>query len=179
MEQIETSETFFTNDPINLTSLPQAEALVFEPLEKKFIRVMYAQCLVAWMSLIGLGWAGFAIADFLGWWIWALALTALFFICMSFNLTVMRRAYRFRGYAMREEDISYRRGIFFTKIHTIPYNRVQQVRIAQDIFDRIAGLYSITVHTAAQTGEGVSIYGLQKETAEQIKAYVLAKIDHP
>lgn len=179
MEKTEKTEAIFTNEPIDSASLPQVEDLVFEPLEKNFIRVMYAQCLVAWTSLAGIGWAGFAIADFEGWWIGAVAVSAWFLICMGINLTVMRRAYRFRGYAMREEDISYRRGIFFTKIYTIPYNRVQQVRIAQDIFDRIAGLYSITVHTAAQTGEGVSIYGLRKETAEQIKAYVLAKIDHP
>ena len=64
----------------------------------------------------------------------------------------------------------------------IYYDRIQNVNIHQGIIDRIFGLYSVTIETAAEIGDGsggteLGIPGLSNSGAEKIKDFLLAKVD--
>ena len=56
------------------------------------------------------------------------------------------------------------------------YNRVQNINISQGVFDRLFGLYSVTIETAGEaSGSELVLPGFRKEQAEEIKAFLLQK----
>ncbi len=64
----------------------------------------------------------------------------------------------------------------------IYYDRIQNVNITQGMVERIFGLFSVTIETAAESGNkqkraGLRIPGLSNAGAEKIKAFLLAKVD--
>jgi len=92
------------------------------------------------------------------------------------NLAVVPKAYAVKGYAFREHDISYRRGLLYRKVTTIPYSKVQQVSVEQDPVARLFGLYSVEVVNGAQEHSQLDIPGLTEERANQIKTFILERI---
>ncbi len=64
----------------------------------------------------------------------------------------------------------------------IYYDRIQNVNVTQGIIERLFGLFSITIETAAESGNkqkraGLRIPGLSNSGAEKIKDFLLAKVD--
>lgn len=64
----------------------------------------------------------------------------------------------------------------------IYYDRIQNINVTQGVLERIFGLYSVTVETAAESSAknkkgGLKIPGLSKLDAEKIKNFLLAKVD--
>ncbi len=62
------------------------------------------------------------------------------------------------------------------------YDRIQNINVTQGIIERIFGLFSVTIETAAESnkkvsGSGLQIPGLSKDGAEKIKNFLLAKVD--
>ncbi len=62
------------------------------------------------------------------------------------------------------------------------YDRIQNVNITQGIIERLFGLYSVTIETAAESGNkqkraGLRIPGLSNSGAEKLKDFLLAKVD--
>ena len=62
------------------------------------------------------------------------------------------------------------------------YDRIQNVNVTQGIIERLFGLYSITIETAAESGNkkkraGLRVPGLSNEGAEKLKDFLLAKVD--
>ena len=66
------------------------------------------------------------------------------------NLSILPKAYAYKGYAVREHDITYRSGIVFPKTVTIPFCKVQQVSVRQNPVSRMFGLYAVDVVSGAQ-----------------------------
>jgi putative membrane protein len=64
----------------------------------------------------------------------------------------------------------------------IYYDRIQNINVTQGILDRIFGLFSVTIETAAESSAknktgALRIPGLSKESAEKIKDFLLAKVE--
>lgn len=62
------------------------------------------------------------------------------------------------------------------------YDRIQNVNVTQGIVERIFGLFSVTIETAAESGNkekraGLRIPGLSSSGADKIKDFLLAKVD--
>ncbi len=62
------------------------------------------------------------------------------------------------------------------------YDRIQNINVTQGIVERIFGLFSVTIETAAESGNkekraGLRIPGLSSSGADKIKDFLLAKID--
>ena len=62
------------------------------------------------------------------------------------------------------------------------YDRIKNVNITQGIVERIFGLFSVTIETAAESGNkeknaGLRIPGLSSSDADKIKDFLLAKVD--
>lgn len=148
----------------------------FRPVEKSYIKMVFIRiCLVyiilmACAPLILLAEAKVALP---------LLISAESVLAISFviNLAFARKIYAFKGYMTGENDISYRSGIFFSSITTIPYCKIQQVSVRLNPLSRIFGLYYLDVINGSQTAtNSITIPGLTREDAEGLKSLIMANI---
>jgi len=77
------------------------------------------------------------------------------------------------GYALRDDDLVFRRGIFFQRLVAVPYGRLQLVDVGRGPVARILGLSKLSLVTAAAS-TGVSIPGLPADTAEELRDHLIA-----
>lgn len=80
---------------------------------------------------------------------------------------VRRRAASW-GYAERAEDLLVVRGILFRRLVVVPYGRMQLVDLAAGPIDRLFGIVSLQLHTAAATSDA-KIPGLRPEVAADLR----------
>ena len=81
-----------------------------------------------------------------------------------------------KGYLLREQDVSYRSGLLFYKLTTIPFNRIQHVEVSQSVFEKAMGLSSVKIFTAGGSVSDLSIPGLLPDKAHQMESFLLAKV---
>jgi membrane protein YdbS with pleckstrin-like domain len=80
-------------------------------------------------------------------------------------------------YRLADDEIEYRRGVFFQQKSTVPYNRITNVNASQGPLQRLVGAGSVGVHTAGyggQTGAELTIGGVTDY--EEIKDQILTKV---
>lgn len=150
---------------------PVAE-LKFEPLAEKYKQAHYVGTTLIYPLLMSLALL-LLLTEYhrlLG---YVEGAVAIFFII---NLIILSKAYSRKGYALREHDISYRSGVVFHKVTTIPYSKIQQVSIKQNPISRLFGLYSVDIFNGAQALSSLNIPGLTKENAAHLKDFITEKI---
>ena len=81
-----------------------------------------------------------------------------------------------KGYLLREQDVSYRSGLLFYKLTTIPFNRIQHVEVSQGVFEKAMGLSSVKIFTAGGSVSDLSIPGLPPDKAHQIESFLMDKV---
>lgn len=80
-------------------------------------------------------------------------------------------------YNLVDKNLIIKKGVFSRNEITLPINRLQDVYVDQDIFDRIFGLYDVHVSSATSISVKLShIDGLNKENAQIIKNLILSGI---
>jgi uncharacterized protein len=82
--------------------------------------------------------------------------------------TVLRGRYRSWGYLEREDDLIVRRGLLFRQVTVVPYGRMQLIDVSAGPIDRLFGLATVQLHTAAATTDA-RIPGLTQEEAERLR----------
>ncbi|MFD2675292.1 PH domain-containing protein [Gulosibacter bifidus] len=75
------------------------------------------------------------------------------------------------GYALRQDDLLTRRGIMYRQQKAVPYGRLQHIDVKQSAFDRMLGIYTLHVVTAASS---VAIPGLTKAESEGLRDHLIA-----
>lgn len=106
------------------------------------------------------------------------AIEGVLALALAANAVLARKMYSMRGYALRDKDISYRRGLFFTTVTTVPYSKIQQVSLRMNPISRFFGLYYVDVVNGSQaTMNSITIPGLTLEKAEQMKSLLMNKAD--
>ncbi|MBB2958530.1 PH domain-containing protein [Pseudoclavibacter helvolus] len=83
------------------------------------------------------------------------------------------RRVRAIGYQLRQDDLVFRRGLFWSRMVAIPYGRLQLVDIQRGPLTRIFGLSSLKVVTAAAV-TNVTIPGLGWQDAEKLRDDLVA-----
>ena len=78
------------------------------------------------------------------------------------------RRVRAIGYALRDDDLVFRRGIMWTRVVAVPYGRMQLVDINRGPLARAVGLSELKLVTAA-AATGVTIPGLPEVAAEELR----------
>jgi len=77
-------------------------------------------------------------------------------------------------YDLTDDFIVIRKGPITPREITIPYERVQDVYVDQDIFDRILGLYDVHLSSATiSSGMEAHIDGVEKQAADGLRAHLL------
>lgn len=164
------SDPAFSNEPIDVSSIPKLNDEDFVAVDPNYLRV----------SLIGYGiWAavvvaaGIIVAVLVPEYKWiplvvmggVLLLTA---IGAVFTVLGVKNI----GYQVREHDLSYRHGIFSKSVETVPFVRVQHARITQGPVQRAFGIAVLAVNSA---GPDLHIAGLSSDDADRLRALVVER----
>jgi membrane protein YdbS with pleckstrin-like domain len=78
------------------------------------------------------------------------------------------RRVRAYGYALRADDLVFRRGIIYQRRVAVPYGRLQLVDVTRGPVSRLLGLSELKLVTAAAS-TGVTIPGLPVSVAEELR----------
>ncbi|WP_419818340.1 PH domain-containing protein [Glaciibacter flavus] len=100
-----------------------------------------------------------------GWIPWVLPVIGVGFLIA---IIIEPRRVRSIGYALRTDDLVFRRGIMFQRFVAVPYGRMQLVDITRGPVSRVLGLADLRLVTAA-AASGVAIPGLPEADAEDLR----------
>jgi uncharacterized protein len=81
---------------------------------------------------------------------------------------IVVRSVRAWGYAERDEDLLVRHGLFLRKLSIVPYARMQFVDVTAGPMERVFGLATVTMHTAAAASDA-RIPGLPSAEAARVR----------
>lgn len=99
-------------------------------------------------------------------------------LIIFFTLFLPNRIYRRIGYEMGADQLRIVRGYLFHSDTIIPFSRIQHVDVNSGPFERAFGLANLIVHTAGSYNHSVTLPGLSKTDAEnlrdQIRIYISA-----
>ena len=164
----------FTNEPIDISALPRYEAVNLNALQSKYWNVILFN-IVATFLIIGVVLAVIVyFVEEIHSIAWLFGLVYVLFL--GFTFLLCRISFKKRGFAFREHDVIYRSGILATNTMIIPYNRVQHVALHEGFISRYFDLAKVEIFTAGGDSSDVSIPGIKKEQAEDIKQLLMGKI---
>jgi membrane protein YdbS with pleckstrin-like domain len=131
--------------PLDDAFAPQGEA--WQPVSPRLAaarRLVFLLVVVPVAAVIVLGswWVGVPAAPIL-----ALGLGAL--VGIGWGCWLIGRRVRSFGYAQREDDLLVTSGIMFRRLVVVPYGRMQLVDLTAGPIDRMLGVVSVQLHTAA------------------------------
>jgi membrane protein YdbS with pleckstrin-like domain len=81
---------------------------------------------------------------------------------------VLHGRYRSWRYAERDEDLLVQRGLMVRKLSVVPYGRMQFVDVTAGPIDRLFGLATVQLHTAAAATDA-RVPGLARPEAERLR----------
>jgi len=166
-----------TNRQIWLEDIQPIEDLHFEHIERTYIKVIIVRLTLIYFVLMAMA---LFIPEFVSDHAVAILIAAetVLAVVFAINISMMCKIYSFKGYALRNNDISYRSGIFFESVTTIPFSKIQQVSIRMNPVSRIFKLYYLDVINGSQDSmNSVTIPGLSHEKAERLKSLLINKAD--
>ena len=95
------------------------------------------------------------------------------FALMSFVFGIVRY-YRFQ-YHVEEENFIIEKGLFTRSKVSLPFSRIQSIRLEQPFMHRILNLYNLQIDSAGSAQNEIQIPALHKDQAEQLKSILLKK----
>ncbi len=82
------------------------------------------------------------------------------------------KGFKRRGYALRQRDITYKKGYIFHSQTTIPFNRIQHCETSQGPLSRAFGIMSLKIFTAGGSTSDLRIGGLRPDDANRLKDFI-------
>jgi hypothetical protein len=93
---------------------------------------------------------------------------AVVLVIAAWTGVLLWRRYRAWGYAEREDDLLVRRGVMIRRLTVVPYGRMQFVDVTAGPVERIFGLATVQLHTAASATDA-RIPGLETAEANRLR----------
>ncbi|MCK0131337.1 PH domain-containing protein [Flavobacteriaceae bacterium F08102] len=166
----------FNNDQIDIDSLPDFEQTKMIPVEKRYYTVLLINHTIVYVFLYALLFTMHSFATDRMW----IKLFPWLFVGVTIGVLVhflvVRLGFNHRKYGLRERDISYAHGWLIFHHYTLPFVRTQHVEIKQGPIAKYFKLANLKVFTAGD-GDDVNIKGLSVESAEEIRAFIISKIN--
>jgi membrane protein YdbS with pleckstrin-like domain len=117
------------------------------------VAIAAAACLIAWLT-------------FGAWQIWLVA--AVVALLTLVRLAFLPRNLRSWGYAERADDLLVRHGLLYRRLSIVPYGRMQFVDVTAGPVERLFGLATVQLHTAAAASDA-KIPGLAPAEATRLR----------
>ena len=89
-------------------------------------------------------------------------------VAAGLGVVFIRRRVRAWGYAERAEDLLVRRGVMYRRLSVVPYGRMQFVEVTAGPVERLFGLATVKLHTAAARSDA-RIPGLDPAEAARLR----------
>ena len=165
----------FQNEQIDISNLPQAKQLEMHGLEPSYKSVLLISRTIFTLILAVLT-AIFVFvpmedkppsANYVA--------IGLFIFITIWGYISTIKGFHHKRYASREKDIVYSSGWLWKQTTIAPFNRVQHVSIAQGPIERQFELSKLKIFTAGGKSSDMSIPGLNPETANKLKEYIVSK----
>lgn len=83
-------------------------------------------------------------------------------------LVIVQRRFVAWGYAERADDLLVKRGVLFFRLSVVPYGRMQFIDVTASPFERLIGIATVRMHTAAAASDA-RIPGLEKAEAARLR----------
>ncbi len=97
-----------------------------------------------------------------------LVVTVVVVLLAAVAWSVLRGRYRSWGYLERADDLIVRRGLLFRQVTVVPYGRMQFIDVSAGPIDRLFGLATVQMHTAAAASDA-RIPGLAQQEADRLR----------
>jgi membrane protein YdbS with pleckstrin-like domain len=123
---------------------------------RSLLNVLLLAILAAVPLCIWLGWDGL---------LWALGGYA---VLAGLRAWAVARTVRTWGYAEREEDLVVRHGLLTRRLSIVPYGRIQLIDLSAGPIERMFGLTTVQVRTAA-LGSTTEVPGLDPPVASALR----------
>ncbi len=164
-------ETVWQNPVMEVADLPQVEDVHFQrhPVRYQSYRYLVASI---WWAIPVVAFVVFATL-YTDWWAVYAGIPLASLIVLSY--VGIGIGYRKRSYALRQNDLTYRKGWLFYSITTVPFNRIQHTEVAQGPLERKYKLCTLNLYTAGGSTSDLSIPGLEQDEAQQLRDYVAKK----
>jgi hypothetical protein len=167
----------FSNETIDISSLPKFEETTLNSLQKDYFKVMLIQFSILYLLLMmGIIVLYFVDKEFffkekiiyfgIGW-----------LVLLILNFLYLKISFDRKGFALREHDVIFKSGVISETTTIVTNNRVQHVALHQGMLSRFFGLASIELFTAGGSTSDLKINGLLFEDAKKIKESVSLKIN--
>lgn len=131
----------------------------------QFWRLRRAQGGIA--AVIATAAAGVVTGIFTLWW-WGLVVAAIVFCLALLALRALRRRVHSWQYLERDDDLMVERGLMVRRLSVVPYGRMQFVDVVAGPLERMFGISTLHMHTAAAASDAV-IPGLGREEAQRLR----------
>lgn len=167
----------FENNQINTENLPKIDQLGYEPLLKNYLWMSLVQnaiflfflLVVAFIVTLTVFWDSFFTTLFKMAGIW---------LILAIGLTLLTWfGYRVKGFAVRDKDITYKSGLIFRSVVSVPFSRVQHCEIRKGPMEELFDLSKLKVFTAGGMASDITIPGLDPAKAESLKEFILNKTE--
>ena len=164
------------NPQISLEEIPKVEDIDFRPLEKSYLKVQLIANTVLTMilTLIFVGSLVFIPEPMPP--ILFYIILILFVIRTIWSYISRIKGFRHKAYALRKKDIVYKKGWLWRSLTTAPFNRIQHVRIDRGVIERKMNLAKLKIYTAGGNSSDMTIPGLLREDAQNIKQFIVRQI---
>jgi len=153
------------------------------PLSTKKVLKKTIMGTLVWVILLPIGWGVLAATlssgtDTGGWLgIATVGIFGLMFFIILVVYLYQRWYYAVYFYDLTQDYIVIKKGPITPREITIPYERVQDVYVDQDLLDRIFGLYDVHLSSATiSSGMEAHIDGVEKPAADGLRAMLLQTV---
>ncbi|HEX7342388.1 MAG TPA: PH domain-containing protein [Rhodanobacteraceae bacterium] len=126
------------------------------------------RCLQAGIAaILATAAAGIVAGVYLGWKPGLLAAAIVAVLSLSGLRALYRRVKTWR-YIERDDDLMVQRGLWVHRLSVVPYGRMQFVDVEAGPFERVFGVATLHMHTAAAASDAI-IPGLPKAEADRLR----------
>ncbi len=85
--------------------------------------------------------------------------------------------YESMWYELRDDEINWKRGVWFRKTGIVPYNRITNLDVRQGPFMRYLGISTLAIQTAGYSGQAVPEIRIEAiEHAEELRELIRAMV---
>lgn len=80
-------------------------------------------------------------------------------------------------YELRDDEINWKRGVWFRKTGIVPYNRITNIDVRQGPFMRFLGISTLAIQTAGYSGQAVAEIRIEAvEHAEELREVIRSMV---
>jgi membrane protein YdbS with pleckstrin-like domain len=164
----------FTNDPIDISLLPQFQEVALNGLSPKYWKIVVINMAI----FIAATTTGLTMLLLLNTEIkrYTYIIIGVYLVLIALMFVLYRSALKRRGFAVREKDIMYRHGLIAISTTIIPFSRIQHIALDEGLFSRMYQLGQLRIFTAGGNSGSLHIPGIEIEEAKQIKEMLMKQI---